>query len=675
MTRRRSARPTAIVAAFALVTALALLTGSTSAPTATTAAPDPGVPPGRWQLVAFDSCADALTRLKTAAKAYVGPWGFGSGAARAGSMEARGDQAAAAPAGAAPQAADTGAAPGYSGTNVHEVGVDEPDLVKTDGRRIVTVAAGVLHVVDPATRQLTGRLELFPPADPGRWAETSLLLHGDRALVLVRDGWGGMPMPADAAPGRPRIAAPARPGIVPPDETNGPRLILVDLAGPPRILAEYRTDGGLVDARQVGATVRVVVRSAPRLVFPYRESASDAQRTATNRATIDRATSQDWLPRYEIITGGATQAGQVGCDRLVRPASYSGTAMVTLLSFDLGAAALGDGNPLTVVADGDTVYSTGSRLYLSNDQRWRTRPGPADSGFAPDPRNETTEIYQFDTSGPGQPRYVAATTVPGWLINQYAMSEWEGHLRVATTTGADRGQVQQSSSAVYVLRADGTALTEVGRVTGLGKNERIYAVRFVAGTAYVVTFRQTDPLYTVDLSRPAAPRVTGELKINGYSAYLHPIDADRLLGVGQEANSQGQVQGTQLSLFDVSDPSRPTRLAQHHIRQGQSEAEFDPHAFLYWPAEQLVVVPLTAYGPDVVDGPQHAIEGALALRVTERGFTPLGLVEHTESASSEQSGMIRRSLVVNGVLWTVSDGALKATQLSTMESVGWLQMT
>ncbi|WP_326561808.1 beta-propeller domain-containing protein [Micromonospora sp. NBC_01796] len=679
MTRRRFVRPTTVIAGCALVGTLALVAASGTTPTARTLTRDPGVPAAGWQLVAFDSCADALTRLKSAAKAYVGPWGFGGGAVSLSDAVAAGSAQRAAAPGAAPPAGAGAPGPGtasdtasgYSGTNTHEVGVDEPDLVKTDGRRIVTVSGGVLYVVDPATRQRTGRLELFTGDDPGRWSESNLLLHGDRALVLVRDGWGGG-MPAIRRPG----SVPGPDGMPPAsDAVAGPRLILVDLAGPPRVLAQYHTDGSLVDARQVGATVRIVVRSAPRLSFPYKESDTDAQRIETNQDIIDASTAQSWLPRYEITTGGTTRAGQVGCERLVRPASYSGTSMVTLLSFDLGAATLNEGDPLTVVADGDTVYSTGARLYLTNDQRWQMPGGWSDRGFAPQPRDETTEIYQFDTSGTGTPRYLAATTVPGWLINQYALSEWDGHLRVATTTGQSRGTDAQSSSAVYVLRADGRALTETGRVTGLGKGERIYAVRFVAGTGYVVTFRQTDPLYTVDLTRPAAPRVVGELKISGYSAYLHPVDGNRLLGIGQEATDQGRTQGTQLSLFDVSDPARPNRLAQHHVRQGNSEAEHDPHAFLYWPADRLVVVPLTAYESTRAEVGRSPTQGALALRVTEGGFTQLGLVEHTREAGSEKTGMIRRSLVVNGVLWTVSDVGLKANQLSTMDAAGWVELS
>jgi uncharacterized secreted protein with C-terminal beta-propeller domain len=155
------------------------------------------------------------------------------------------------------------------------------------------------------------------------------------------------------------------------------------------------------------------------------------------------------------------------------------------------------------------------------------------------------------------------------------MSEWDGHLRVATTSGRTWGDKPDSTSSVYVLRADGTTLTQVGKVTGLGKRERIHAVRFVGGTGYVVTFRQTDPLYTVDLHEPTAPKVSGELKINGYSAYLHPAakDAARRRAGGVD---QGRVQAPS----SLTSPTRPSRPGSPSITSSRApEAEPDPHAF------------------------------------------------------------------------------------------------
>ncbi|HZN17395.1 MAG TPA: beta-propeller domain-containing protein [Micromonosporaceae bacterium] len=666
---------TKLAAGVVLAAGLVLSAGCSDGPTGA-AFRDPAVPAGSFQLVSFTSCNEALDRLKEAARQYVGPWGIGSRRdfRAAGGGVAQAEDAAAAPAApdskaGAPGAGSTGSAPGYSGTNTHEAGVDEPDLVKTDGRRIVTVSQGVLRVIDAAGRRLTGELNLQrTAADPVRWGGgADLLLHGDRALVLVAGGyhgWRGGPGIVEDMPGQPR------PGTFAPDEIAGPRLLLVDLAGAPRLLGSYTVDGSLVDARQVGGVVRVVVRSAPRLAFPTDNGdRSDTDRVAANRAVIDKAGLDDWLPRYQIQQDGRTTTGRVGCDAVSRPALYTGTSMVTVLSFDLGGASLQSGDPVTVVADGDTVYSNGTSLYVANDQRWRAVPANATDAGKPVRVDERTELYKFDTAGSGRPRHVASGSVPGWLLNQYSLSEWDGHLRVATTTGQFAERAAQSSSAVYVLAQRGRSLVETGKVTGLGKGERIYAVRFVGPVGYVVTFRQTDPLYTLDLGNPRAPRTLGELKITGYSAYLHPAGDGRLIGIGQEATAQGRVQGTQVSLFDVSDLARPTRLAQYHAKYGHSEAEFDPHAFLYWPQTGLLVVPLNVYSRQGgSDG------GALVLQVSGTAITEIGLVTHDISVSVHGTpvGQIRRSLMIDDVLWTVSEAGAKASDARTLATLGWL---
>jgi uncharacterized secreted protein with C-terminal beta-propeller domain len=648
-------------AAAALAAGVLLTAGCTGDPAPAPTGSSPAVQPaGAFRLVAYDTCQDALADLKRAAKAYVGPYGFG-GLPDAGIMEdtaAAGARAMAAEPGA-PKAAAPAPGTDYSGTNTHEAGVDEPDLVKTDGRRIVTVSRGVLHVVDPRTRRVTGRLDLASDGqDPVRWSGADLLLSGDRALVLLPEtAWRVFDVAIpDRAPDS-RAVPPANP-----DRISGPRLLLVDLSGSPRLISSYTMDGRLVDARQVGAVARVVVRSGPRLAFPYTGRGTDAQRLAANQATIDRAGLDDWLPRYEVTTGGRTERGLVECGSVSRPDKYTGTSMLTVLTFDLRAEKLGDGQPVTVVADGDTVYSNGPSLYVASDDRWQAVPRPAVDGAArARPRDAATEIYKFDTSGSGRPRYVAAGSVPGHLINQYALSEWDGHLRAATTRS------DSTESTVYVLRQDGDRLVQTGRVGGLGKGERIYAVRFVGPVGYVVTFRRTDPLYTVDLSDPAKPEVAGELKMTGYSAYLHPAGEGRLIGIGQEASQQGRVQGAQVSLFDVSDLDHPDRLAQYHVRNSYSEAEHDPHAFLYWPADRLLVVPLTVYAART-DKPAGPPKGsALVLRVGDDKLTEVGTV-------TQPAGPIRRALVVDGVLWTTSDAGLQATDMSTLDILAWVPL-
>ncbi|GIF71102.1 beta-propeller domain-containing protein [Asanoa siamensis] len=618
------------------VAAVLLVSGCTAGsppPASSPPPPPPAAPAPAFQLVAFDSCADVLASVKKAAKESVTPWGFPDGFGRA--------WASARAAGAAPESLNARDAvekgdTGFSGTNTHEAGVDEPDLVKTDGRRIVTVSGQVLRVVDPASRRLTGTVDLggdeLPLIDP------QLLLSGDRAMVLTA-------VPSRVEPGREAV----RESLVPWAATTV-RLITVDLVGL-SVVGSYTLDGSLVDARQVGTTARIVVRSRPRITFPYREQGTDAQRLRDNRATIDRSTIDDWLPRWSSLNGGSRDGGRIDCGALRRPDVFSGTSLLTVLSFDIGGA-YGTGDPTTILADGDLVYSNGPSLYVANDQRWRTFQTDLVRTSPGRPQDLSTVIYRFDVSAAGPPRYVAAGSIPGNVLNQYAMSEFDGHLRVATTLASNE-------SSVYVLRV--SDLARVGMVGGLGKGERIYSVRFAGVVGYVVTFRQTDPLYTVDLSNPMAPAVRGELKINGYSAYLHPAPNGRLIGVGQDADERGMTLGTQVSLFDVSNLSTPTRVAQHRIPGSYSEAEHDPHAFLYWERTGLLVVPVNTGGQQEM----------LALHLSGSKLTSLGTVRHA-MGKLDYPPMIRRSLMVSGTLWTVSEAGMRATDPTSMRDQGWI---
>src|SRR5215467_1731309 len=482
---------------------------------------------GSLGLLAYDSCDAALGSLKTAATLATTRYRPTAvpavdpvpGRAISGSAPS----AAAAAPNSVPSAMD------YSGTNVHEVGVDEPDIVKTDGSRIVAVTHNVMHVVDAGSGTLTGEIAL--PGHSGAPAE--LLLRGDRALVLF---------PSTAA---------ATPTAWPDMQPYTSDILLVDLSdGRPQLTGTLTVDGTLIDARQVGGEARVVVRSTPRI-------------DAADPAAVDSATISDWLPRYRLTSGGRTTSGSVDCRQVSRPLHYSGLTMLTVYSLDLDARSLSIGDPATVVADGGVVYGTGSSLYIAADDRWTAT-------------SASTQIYEFDVTRAGRPAFEASGEVPGVLLNQYSMSEYDGKLRVVTTAVRPVANGQwsvTSESALHVLQHEGDALSEIGLLEGLGKGERVYSVRFAGPTAYVVTFRQTDPLYVVDISDPSNPAAVGELQLTGYSAYLHPVGDGRLIGVGQEATVRGRVLGTQVSLFDVSDASRPDLLARYQLNGGRSEAE------------------------------------------------------------------------------------------------------
>jgi hypothetical protein len=614
--------------------------------------------------------------------------------------------------------------------------VDEPDLVKTDGQRIVTISGGVLRVVDAETRQLTGAIDLSSGGQYADWTPASLLLAGNHALVLFSQNFypmGGQLSP-DATGSGPTVAS----GPVTPQGSastgaaatpiDGPLLVLVDLStGTPQIISQYTIDGSLIDARQVGSVARVVIQSAPRWYPPQLGGAMQPGDSAAS-AAINQAGISQWLPRYSVSTGAVTLTGRVDCASVSHPAaaSYSGSSMLTMLTFDLSGSSLGDGEPVTIVADGDTVYSDGTSLYIAS-REWAAQlaagtpiagggshqPGPGDLRPAAGPGY--TGIYKFGISGPGRPVYEASGSVPGWLLgssgtSQYSMSVWNGALRVATTTSGTftEGAAPEPTSAVYVLEQSGDQLDIVGKAGGLGAGEQIYAVRFVGPAGYVVTFRQTDPLYTLDLSDPAQPRVVGQLPLTGYSAYLYPVDATHLIGIGQNANELGETTGTQISLFDVSDLAAPVRLATYDVQFGHSEAEFDPHAFLYWPATRLLVIPVqlpsavtsqpappgvptpggaasggaasggaasggVASGGQPLDSPAYfPASEAVVLHVGSNGFTEVGTITHPVTASDPAGAQISRSLIIGSALWTLSDAGLKANDSTSLTPLAWV---
>jgi uncharacterized secreted protein with C-terminal beta-propeller domain len=283
------------------------------------------------------------------------------------------------------------------------------------------------------------------------------------------------------------------------------------------------------------------------------------------------------------------------------------------------------------------------------------------------PVSTDTQIHKFDITGDSA-KYVASGTVDGTLLNQFAMSEWNGDLRVASTSN--------SVSSVTVLAQRASALVPIGSVGGLGRGEQIRGVRFIGPVGYVVTFQQTDPLFTIDLSDPAKPKVAGELKIPGFSAYLHPVGAGLLLGIGEIADDQGHVHddqgrwfGTKVSLFDVHDVARPLEIAKFEIPgTGPDAIEQDHHAFLWWEPRSMALVPFDGFDPQSDTG----TNGVVALRV-DRAIKELGRVTHpTSKGEFAGANGIERSAIIGDLLITFSSGGLMANDLSSFAQRAWL---
>lgn len=532
---------------------------------------------------------------------------------------------------AAPSAqAATTATPAHSGTNDQVHGVDEPDIVKTDGTRIVTITDGVLRVVDVATRTVTGQLSLrrFSGGDAAQ-----LLLAGDRALVIV-------PPPLVILRGGPAVLGPVAPRPFVPDVPARPTtLLLVDLTAAPRILATAQLQGSYVNARLVNGVVRVVVDSTPRLSFPVPVAGPGNE--AANQRVIEHAPLADWLPRYDVSpAGGAAVQHRVACTDVEHPIRYSGTSMVTVFSVDM-AAGLADLAPISLATDAATVYGTGHDLYIAATPRYGQ----------PEAR---TQIHRFDITRPGRPTYLGSATVSGQLLDSYAMDADGRDLRVVTTVPAHADE--PATTRVSVVDTD--SLRVVGILDGLGRGQQVEAVRFAGPTAYVVTYRSLDPLYVLDLADPTAPREAGELHVTGYSDYLHPVAAGRLLGVGRTVAGR-EPDGVQLSLFDVSEPATPRRLARI-ARQGAPDAAgADSHAFLYWAPTGTAVVPLQGWG--------GADSGAaLVVRVSRSSLAVQGVLRQGRGGG----GQVERSLVVGSTLWTLSPRGLHGYDLHSLAARG-----
>ncbi|MFA6073771.1 MAG: beta-propeller domain-containing protein [Candidatus Woesearchaeota archaeon] len=287
----------------------------------------------------------------------------------------------------------------------------------------------------------------------------------------------------------------------------------------------------------------------------------------------------------------------------------------------------------------------------------------------------------------GQVSIEANGKVPGHISNQFSMDEFEGNFRIATTisqrwsrfmTGNDVTTTNvatdekiaimppngrsESINNMYVLDSN---LKELGAIEGLAKGEQIYSVRFMGDRAYVVTFRQVDPFFVIDLKDPSTPAVLGELKIPGFSKYLHPYDANTIIGIGRDATESGRAEGLKVSLFDVSDVANPKEIAKYvsDEKYASSTAEWEHKAFLFSKEKNLLVLPVYSYG---YNGGQ-SMNGALVFKITKDSINLRGLVDH--GSQNNYGPTVERSLYINDELYTKSPYLLRVNSLVDLSSI------
>ena len=593
-------------------------------------------------LVPFSDCEELLNHLKEEAKERVGPYGLNyqggpfwwgqpdifrgevDMAMEESEMFTGSDTAGAAPnsnqpvTSAGSEGSDDSS---FTGTNVQEVGVDEPDIIKTDGKRILVVNNGILTyiTVDGPQGTKTDQIEIGDG-----WGH-ELFISGNRALLFTNgsdyeDGEDGIILEDTATDSEAMAASLSMPSPYFPRAS----VIEIDLTDPYglEVVGKIQIDGNYLSARLVGNTVRMAVNSAPNQlewVYPSNPGSED-RATRFNRELIDETTIEDWTPQFTLTKGNTESTGSLlPCNDLHRPEIFSGFDVLSVLSFDISEG-LTEGAGVGVLAGGQTVYSSMDRFYIATTKWVDTEI--SEEEFAEWSESYSTDIHAFSISVDTPAQYVASGIVAGTLLNQFSMDEHEGFLRIITTTGSPWDEQNLSESQLVVMKEQDNLLERVGLVNGLGEGESLYSARLLDDVGFAVTFRQIDPFYVLDLSDPFNPDIVGELKIPGFSTYLHPIDENHVIGIGQNATNEGRVLGLKVSLFDVSDKTDPRETATWTMNDANSPAEWDHRAFQVY--GQTIILPVQSWSGN--------LNGAVLLEVGGGKISYVGQVTHeTES--------------------------------------------
>lgn len=472
---------------------------------------------------------------------------------------------------------------GHSETNVQVAGVDEGDLVETDGSYLYVLSGRELVIADVRAEddmQVASRMDIH--GQP-----FAQYLNGDRLTILSRpheyeysrlmwlgDAWSS-------------------------GSNSLVTVTVLDVSDreTPRLVQRTGVEGTLVESRAIGNHVYLVMRDDVALPSPERirsESSPTGYVYESQEQYVDRVSGQalDLALPHSVSQGPDGQLGESrllsGAIDIYRPIDPDDQSLLSVVVFDMSSDVAGP------VSSTSAFTGYGSEVYASTNSLYVTAPGSWNSWWNGS-RNKT-QLYKFDFTDNGRRVELSAVgQVPGRVLNQFSIDEFDGYVRMATTTGwSGWWMTQGSSNDVYVLQQNGTSLDVVGSVENLAPGEEIYSVRFMGERAFVVTYEKVDPLFLIDLSEPTEPQVVGELKVSGFSNYLHWIEGDYLIGIGRDADEgTGLYQDPQVSLFDVSDFSDPQLLDRFTIdtgRAGGLHVFDDHHVINYHPDHQVLTV-------------------------------------------------------------------------------------
>jgi len=638
----------------------------------------------------------------------------------------------------------------YSGTNNQEQGIDEADFVKTDGSYIYIVnkgysdwgiyPSGEVHILEiPEAGSVSYLSNISIEGYPNE-----MLLVDDKAVIYSNVyiySYYEEKHPLDEVVKKEikREVQTSKPtetssNTVSAEDisidyeydyyyrtTSFTKITVLDLTNrsSPQITRELYIEGDYQTARESEGTVRMVSYGwmdiyglKAWLDFSdynsYWELDFDSSKKEQiwmevmnetieyNDEIIDQTPLDDLLPRiYEksgdnITTHKYTESGAGNCQNFAAASDNTGQGITSIMTLDLLEENFSF-NADHILSNWATVYASGNVMIMA-ESAWDSWWFWGDNEIE---NNEMTNLHVFDISNPGQTDYIASGRINGTIQDQFSLSEYNGNIRVCSTTGQwgrwwmDNPEPMVSHVFVLALNSDETNYEVVGHVGGIAEDEQIWSARFMGDKAYIVTFRNIDPLWTIDLSEPTDPRVIGELEIPGVSTYIHPMGDNHLLTIGIAGDEDGLDWGvTQISIFDVSDFSNPKLASSLQLNPASSEdngwsysyseATYEHKAFQYWEADGLLAIPMSTQR---YDSSGYEYLSKLMLIEAEPG-KDLKIYDEVDHSSFYDSNYwwdnpdVRRSIFMEGgdYIYAISEKGITVHNVVTMEQTGFAEL-
>lgn len=516
----------------------------------------------------------------------------------------------------------------YSTTNVQVQGVDEADIVKTNGDYIFYYRKYEyeLSIIDVKNNEVIKTIE-YEDIIP-----SEMYLSGDKLIVMARY--------------RQKEASKVR--AITYSYRYTTKVIEYDISNINDIktVREVEVEGSMVTSRMIGDYVYIV---------------------SNKNIYTDLLEDENLLkPRFKDTAIGEEEKCVEYEDIQYFPDTLANTYMM-VSSFNIKDT----NKPITVqtyLGNGDEVYASTRNLYVTCAYYTEVNEF---MGVEYTTYQNSTKVYKFALND-GDVSYVADATVPGRVKNQFSMDEYNGYFRVATTYRS-KETLYKDLNNLYVLDEN---LNLVGQLENLAPGESIYSVRYMGDKAYMVTFEQVDPLFVIDLSNPTNPKVLGQLKIPGYSDYLHPYDETHIIGFGKDTETDGELvktKGFKMALFDVSDVSNPKEL--HSVKIGDSgtysELLNNHKALLFSKEKNIIAFPITVR--ETQNNSKYykttTFRGAVIYGLSvNNGFEERARISHNEKNSVE------RIIYIGNNIYTLSQDLIKITDMSTMKTIGEIEL-